>query len=127
LRRKALEQEFARKVKCIFFGQPTGSAFTHYDHGSIWIKRRKKPDDGLFVNAGELNVEGRRTSARSIFAGRNVLEAEAFLCKLREFGRLNLLQRRSWASSSSLPRTCLTRRVVSPEFMPDSLGRATFY
>ena len=40
---KALEQEFAGKVKCIFIDPPynTGSAFTHYDDGlehSIWLR-----------------------------------------------------------------------------------------
>ena len=39
---KALEQEFARKVKCVFIDPPynTGSAFAHYDDGlehSIWL------------------------------------------------------------------------------------------
>ncbi|MGK2907086.1 MAG: site-specific DNA-methyltransferase [Desulfuromonadales bacterium] len=39
---KALEQEFAGKVKCVFIAPPynTGSAFTHYDDGlehSIWL------------------------------------------------------------------------------------------
>jgi len=39
---KALEQEFAGKVKCIFIDPPynTGSAFEHYDDGlehSIWL------------------------------------------------------------------------------------------
>jgi adenine-specific DNA-methyltransferase len=39
---KALEAEFARKVKCVFIDPPynTGSAFTHYDDGvehSIWL------------------------------------------------------------------------------------------
>lgn len=57
---KALEQEFAGKVKCVFIDPPynTGSAFTHYDDGvehSIWlslmrdrleIMRRLLSDDG---------------------------------------------------------------------------------
>ena len=57
---KALEQEFAGKVKCVFIDPPynTGSAFTHYDDGlehSIWlglmrdrleIIRRLMSDDG---------------------------------------------------------------------------------
>jgi adenine-specific DNA-methyltransferase len=57
---KALEQEFAGKVKCVFIDPPynTGSAFTHYDDGlehSIWlglmrdrleILRRLLADDG---------------------------------------------------------------------------------
>jgi adenine-specific DNA-methyltransferase len=39
---RALEQEFAGKIKCIFIDPPynTGSAFTHYDDGiehSIWL------------------------------------------------------------------------------------------
>jgi adenine-specific DNA-methyltransferase len=39
---KALEQDFAGKVKCVFIDPPynTGSAFTHYDDGlehSIWL------------------------------------------------------------------------------------------
>jgi len=39
---KALEQEFAGKIKCVFIDSPynTGSAFTHYDDGlehSIWL------------------------------------------------------------------------------------------
>ena len=39
---KALEQEFAGQVKCMFIDPPynTGSAFTHYDDGlehSIWL------------------------------------------------------------------------------------------
>ena len=57
---KALEQEFAGKVKCVFIDPPynTGSAFTHYDDGvehSIWLSlmrdrleiiRRLISDDG---------------------------------------------------------------------------------
>jgi adenine-specific DNA-methyltransferase len=57
---KALEQEFAGKVKCVFIDPPynTGSAFTHYDDGvehSIWLSlirdrlesiRRLLADDG---------------------------------------------------------------------------------
>src|SRR5580692_11759172 len=39
---KALEQEFAGKVKCIYIDPPynTGAAFTHYDDGiehSLWL------------------------------------------------------------------------------------------
>ncbi|RKT46368.1 site-specific DNA-methyltransferase [Thiocapsa rosea] len=57
---KALESEFAGKVKCVFIDPPynTGSAFTHYDDGlehSIWLSlmrdrlesiRRLLSDDG---------------------------------------------------------------------------------
>src|SRR5690349_15193816 len=59
---KALEQEFAGKVKCVFIDPPynTGGAFKHYDDGlehSIWlglmrdrleIIRRLMSDDGSF-------------------------------------------------------------------------------
>ncbi len=59
---KALEQEFAGKIKCIFIDPPynTGSAFEHYDDGiehSIWLSlmrdrfeilHRLLSDDGLF-------------------------------------------------------------------------------
>lgn len=39
---KALEQQYAGKVKCVFIDPPynTGSAFTHYDDGvehSMWL------------------------------------------------------------------------------------------
>jgi len=39
---KALEQQYAGKVKCVFIDPPynTGSAFTHYDDGlehSLWL------------------------------------------------------------------------------------------
>lgn len=58
---KALEQEFAGKVKCVFIDPPynTGSAFTHYDDGvehSIWLSlmrdrldiiRKLLTEDGL--------------------------------------------------------------------------------
>ena len=58
---RALENEFANKVKCVFIDPPynTGSAFAHYDDGvehSIWLSlmrdrldliRRLLSDDGF--------------------------------------------------------------------------------
>jgi adenine-specific DNA-methyltransferase len=49
---KALEQEFAGKVKCVFIDPPynTGSAFTHYDDGvehSIWLSLMRDRLDAL--------------------------------------------------------------------------------
>ncbi len=43
---KALEQEFAGKIKCVYIDPPynTGSAFTHYDDGlehSLWLSLMK--------------------------------------------------------------------------------------
>src|SRR5664280_2254022 len=57
---KALEHEFAGKVKCIFIDPPynTGSAFTHYDDGvehSIWLSLVR---DRLEVIRGLLSVVG---------------------------------------------------------------------
>ncbi len=49
---KALEQEFAGKVKCVFIDPPynTGSAFTHYDDGlehSIWLGLMRDRLEGI--------------------------------------------------------------------------------
>lgn len=61
---KALEQEFAGKIKCIFIDPPynTGSAFEHYDDGvehSLWLtmmrdrlellRRLLQPDGSLWI------------------------------------------------------------------------------
>ena len=59
---KALEQEFAGKIKCVFIDPPynTGSAFTHYDDGlehSIWlslIRDRLELIHTLLSNDGSL-------------------------------------------------------------------------
>ena len=62
---KALEAEFAGKIKCIYIDPPynTGSAFTHYDDGlehSQWLSlmrdrlellRRLLADDGVFFSS----------------------------------------------------------------------------
>ncbi len=65
---KALEQEFAGKIKCVFIDPPynTGSAFTHYDDGvehSIWlslirdrleiIRRLLSEDGSLWITIDE--------------------------------------------------------------------------
>ena len=57
---KALEQEFAGKVKCVFIDPPynTGSAFTHYDDGvehSIWLSLMR---DRLDLLRGLLSRDG---------------------------------------------------------------------
>lgn len=57
---KALEQEFAGKVKCVFIDPPynTGSAFTHYDDGvehSIWLSLMR---DRLELIRRLLSVDG---------------------------------------------------------------------
>ncbi len=57
---KALEQEFAGKVKCVFIDPPynTGSAFEHYDDGlehSIWLSMMR---DRLEIIRNLLSDEG---------------------------------------------------------------------
>ena len=57
---KALEQEFAGKVKCVFIDPPynTGSAFEHYDDGlehSIWLSMMR---DRLEIIRGLLSEQG---------------------------------------------------------------------
>lgn len=57
---KALEQEFAGKVKCVFIDPPynTGSAFTHYDDGvehSVWLSLMR---DRLEIIRGLLSEDG---------------------------------------------------------------------
>jgi adenine-specific DNA-methyltransferase len=57
---KALEQEFAGKVKCVFIDPPynTGSAFTHYEDGlehSIWLSLMR---DRLEVIRSLLSKDG---------------------------------------------------------------------
>jgi adenine-specific DNA-methyltransferase len=62
---KALEQELAGKVKCIYIDPPynTGSAFTHYDDGvehSIWLTLMKDRLDilrRLLANEGSIFVQ----------------------------------------------------------------------
>jgi adenine-specific DNA-methyltransferase len=83
---KALEQEFAGKVKCVYIDPPynTGSAFTHYDDGlehSIWlglmrdrleiIWRLLHPIDGtLWVSIDDYEAPYLRVLMDEIF-GRN--------------------------------------------------------
>jgi adenine-specific DNA-methyltransferase len=79
---KALEQEFAGKVKCVFIDPPynTGSAFTHYDDGvehSIWLSlmrdrleliRRLLSDDGsLWITIDDNEAHYLKVIADEIF------------------------------------------------------------
>jgi adenine-specific DNA-methyltransferase len=85
---KALEQEFAGKVKCVFIDPPynTGSAFTHYDDGvehSIWlglirdrleIIRRLLADDGsLWITIDDNEAHYLKVICDEIFGRSNFL------------------------------------------------------
>jgi adenine-specific DNA-methyltransferase len=79
---KALEAEFAGKVKCVFIDPPynTGSAFTHYDDGlehSIWLSlmrdrleiiRRLLSDDGsLWITIDDNEVHYLKVLCDEVF------------------------------------------------------------
>ncbi|MHB1123944.1 MAG: site-specific DNA-methyltransferase [Ramlibacter sp.] len=85
---KALEAEFAGKVKCVFIDPPynTGSAFTHYDDGlehSIWlglmrdrleIIRRLLSDDGsLWITIDDNEAHYLKVLCDEVFGRANFL------------------------------------------------------
>ena len=85
---KALEQEFAGKVKCAFIDPPynTGSAFEHYDDGiehSIWLSMMRdrveliyrliSEEGSFFVTLDDNEAHYFRVIADEIFGRRNFL------------------------------------------------------
>jgi len=85
---KALEQEFAGKVKCVFIDPPynTGSAFTHYDDGlehSIWLSlmrdrleliRRLLAEDGsLWITIDDNEAHYLKVLCDEIFGRQNFI------------------------------------------------------
>lgn len=83
---KALEQEFAGKVKCVFIDPPynTGSAFTHYDDGlehSIWlglmrdrlevIKRLLSEDGSLWITIDDNEAHYLKVLCDEVFGRAN--------------------------------------------------------
>ena len=83
---KALEAEFAGKVKCVFIDPPynTGSAFTHYDDGvehSIWlslmrdrleiIRRLLSEDGSLWITIDDNEVHYLKVLCDEIFGRAN--------------------------------------------------------
>jgi adenine-specific DNA-methyltransferase len=83
---KALEQEYAGKVKCVFIDPPynTGSAFEHYDDGvehSIWLslmrdrlnllKSLLAEDGSLWISIDDNEVAYLRVLLDEIFGRRN--------------------------------------------------------
>ncbi len=83
---KALEQEFAGRVKCVFIDPPynTGSAFTHYDDGlehSIWlglmrdrleiIKRLLAEDGSLWITIDDNEAHYLKVMCDEIFGRAN--------------------------------------------------------
>lgn len=83
---KALEAEFASKVKCVFIDPPynTGSAFTHYDDGvehSIWlslmrdrleiIQRLLSEDGSLWITIDDNEAHYLKVLCDEVFGRRN--------------------------------------------------------
>jgi len=85
---KALEQEFAGKVKCVFIDPPynTGSAFEHYDDGvehSLWlglmrdrlelIKRLLSEDGSLWITIDDNEAHYLKVLCDEIFGRQNFI------------------------------------------------------
>jgi len=90
---KALEQEFAGKIKCVFIDPPynTGSAFTHYDDGlehSIWLSLMR---DRLELLRALLSDEG----SIWITIDDNEVHYLKVLCD-EVFGRANFVAHITW-------------------------------
>src|SRR4030066_2297260 len=90
---KALEAEFAGKVKCVFIDPPynTGSAFTHYDDGvehSIWLSLMR---DRLEIIRHLLSADG------SLWITIDDIEAHYLKVLCDEvFGRANFIASVIW-------------------------------
>ena len=95
---KALEQEFAGKVKCVFIDPPynTGSAFEHYDDGvehSLWLSLMR---DRLEILHNLLRVDG------SLWVALDDNEAHYFKVLADEcFGRTNFVGNIVWQSKDT--------------------------
>jgi adenine-specific DNA-methyltransferase len=85
---KALEAEFAGKVKCVFIDPPynTGSAFTHYDDGlehSIWlslihdrleaIRALLSPDGSLWITIDDTEAHYLKVLCDEVFGRANFI------------------------------------------------------
>jgi len=85
---KALEQEFAGKVKCVFIDPPynTGSAFEHYDDGlehSVWLslmrdrlevlKRLLSEDGSLWITIDDNEVHYLKVLCDELFGRTNAV------------------------------------------------------
>lgn len=90
---KALEQEFAGKLKCVFIDPPynTGSAFTHYDDGlehSIWlglmrdrlevIKRLLSEDGSLWITIDDNECHYLKVLCDEVFGRNNFVSSFAW-------------------------------------------------
>ncbi|HBO6779017.1 TPA: site-specific DNA-methyltransferase [Pseudomonas aeruginosa] len=102
---KALEQEFAGEVKCVFIDPPynTGSAFTHYDDGlehSIWlglmrdrleiIKRLLSDDGSLWITIDDNEAHYLKVLCDEVFGRRNFVANTLWQKRTSPEARLSL-------------------------------------
>ncbi len=126
---KALEAEFAGKVKCVFIDPPynTGSAFTHYDDGlehSIWLSLMR---DRLEIIRRLLSEDG----SLWITIDDNEAHYLKVLCD-EVFGRANFVANAIWEKADS-PRNSARQFSTdhdhvlvfskNPEWLPLRLSR----
>lgn len=126
---KALEQEFAGKVKCVFIDPPynTGAAFAHYDDGvehSVWLGLMR---DRLEIVKRLLSEDG----SLWITIDDNEAHYLKVLCD-EIFGRANFVANVIWEKADS-PRNSARQFSTdhdhllvfskNPEWVPKKLGR----
>lgn len=102
---KALEQEYAGKVKCVFIDPPynTGSAFEHYDDGvehSIWlslirerldiIKRLLAKDGSLWITIDDNESHYLKVLCDEVFGRKNFIVNGLWQKRTSPDGRINM-------------------------------------
>ena len=148
---KALEQEFAGKVKCVFIDPPynTGSAFTHYDDGvehSIWlslmqdrleiIRRLLSEDGSLWITIDDNEAHYLKVLCDEVFGRANFVSSAIWEKKYSPQGNAQWLsdshdfvlvyakQKATWAPNL-LPRTDeMDGRFKNPDNDPRGAWKA---
>ena len=145
---KALEQEFAGKVKCVFIDPPynTGSAFEHYDDGlehSIWlslmrnrleiIKRLLSEDESLWITIDDNEAHYLKVLCDEVFGRENYVttvvweKADSPRNSARQFSKdhdyLIVYSRNPTWIPRRLPRTDEVNAIYSN---PDSDARGSW-
>jgi adenine-specific DNA-methyltransferase len=145
---KALEQEFAGKVKCVFIDPPynTGSAFEHYDDGlehSIWlslmrnrleiIKRLLSEDGSLWITIDDNEAHYLKVLCDEVFGRENYVttvvweKADSPRNSARQFSKdhdyLIVYSRNPTWIPRRLPRTDEVNAIYSN---PDSDARGSW-
>ncbi len=126
---KALEQEFAGKVKCVFIDPPynTGSAFTHYDDGlehSIWlglmrdrlevIKRLLSEDGSLWITIDDNECHYLKVLCDEVFGRQNFLS-----CSIWNHS----VQSKGYSGKFSVHHNYVLVYQRSPDFLLKNLPR----